>query len=123
VARLGDLERRVMEVLWKEPEREITIRDVVEVLHEYAYTTVATMLYRLVEKGVVQRTNEGRPNRFVPVGDRGSHTAVLMHEVLVVGGDPDSALVHFAETLSPKEAAVLRRTLNRIERQSAKAAK
>jgi predicted transcriptional regulator len=109
-----------MEVLWKEPGRDTTIREVADVLHDYAYTTVATMLYRLVEKGLVQRTSEGRPIRFVAIGDRGSHTAVLMHEALAVGGDPDSALVHFAETLSTTEATVLRRALNRLERQSSK---
>jgi predicted transcriptional regulator len=120
VVRLGEFERRVMDVLWKEPDREITIREVADVFPDYAYTTVATMVYRLAEKGLVQRTTEGRPIRFVTIGDRGSHTAVLMHEALVIAGDPDSALVHFAETLSPSESAVLRRALNRLERLSRK---
>jgi hypothetical protein len=69
VVRLGEFERRGMEVLWKEPDRETTIREVADVFPDYAYTTVATMLYRLADKGLVQRTTGGRPIRFVTIGD------------------------------------------------------
>ena len=46
-ARLGELERKVMDVLWQLPEREWSVRDVVHALPEYAYTTLATILDRL----------------------------------------------------------------------------
>lgn len=120
VARLGDLERRVMEILWEEPDSESSGRDVADALPDYAYTTVATVLDRLVNKGVVRRRMEGRTIRFAPVGTRGTHTAVLMHEALAVDSDATAALVIFAETLTPTEAAVLRRTLNGIERKARK---
>jgi len=38
-----------------------------------------------------------------------------MHEALAVDRDVDAALLRFAETLSPSEAAVLRRALNELE--------
>ena len=55
VARLGELERRVMDILWEQPTRELTVRDVAELLPESAYTTVATVLDRLVHKDLVRR--------------------------------------------------------------------
>ena len=60
VATLGDLERRVMDILWEEPEGERTVRSVADVLPEYAYTTVATVLERLSQKGLVRRRKVGR---------------------------------------------------------------
>ncbi len=110
-ARLGELERRVMDILWEAPSREVTGRDVADVLPEYAYTTVATILDRLAHKGFLHRRLDGRVIRFAAIGTQGAHTAALMHEALAVGRDPDAALVRFAETLSARDAEVLRRAL------------
>ncbi len=72
---------------------------------------MATVLDRLVHKGLVRRRMDGRSIRFAAVGTQGAHTAVLMHEALSHGQDPDAALAHFAGILSPEEAAVLRASL------------
>lgn len=100
-----------MEILWERSDGEVTVRDVADVLSDYAYTTVATVLDRLVHKGMVRRRKDGRTIRFTSIGTPGAHTALLMHEALAVDRDADAALVRFAETLSPSEAAVLRRAL------------
>ncbi len=113
VARLGELERRVMNILWAESGGEVTGRAVADALPANAYTTVATVLDRLVHKGLVRRRVDGRTIRFAAIGSQGAHTAALMHEALTAGHDPDSALVRFAEILSPAEAATLRRSLDR----------
>jgi hypothetical protein len=61
---------------------------------------------------------EGRFIRFTAIGTPGAHTAILMHEALAIGGeDRESALVRFAETLSPSEAAVLARTLRGLKQE------
>ncbi len=112
-----------MDILWKEPDRELTGRDVANVLPDYAYTTVATILDRLVHKGLVRRRMDGRAIQFAAIGTRGAHTAVLMHDALAAGEDPDAALVRFAETLSRSEAAVLRRALNALDRKSVRPAR
>jgi predicted transcriptional regulator len=114
-ARLGELERRVMDILWQEPERELTGRDVADVLSENAYTTVATVLDRLVRKGLVRRRMDGRRIRFSAVGSQGAHAAVLMRQAMAVGHDTDAALVSFARSLSPTEAATLRGALDTVE--------
>jgi predicted transcriptional regulator len=117
-ARLGELERRVMGILWEEPGREMAGRDVAGLLPENAYTTVATVLDRLVHKGLVRRKMEGRFIHFTAIGSPGAHTAMLMHEALAIGGDDrEAALTRFAETLSPAEADVLAQTLRRLEQE------
>ncbi len=116
VARVGELERRVMTILWAHGPGESTGRQVADALPEHAYTTVATVLDRLVHKGLVRRRMDRRTIRFAAVGTQGAHTAVLMHEALSHGQDPGSALAHFAGTLSPEEAAVLRSSLDALER-------
>jgi len=118
VARVGELERRVMTILWDKGDGELTGRQVADVLPGHAYTTVATVLDRLVHKGLVRRRMDGRSIRFAAVGTQGAHTAVLMHEALSNGDDPAAALLHFAEILSPEEADVLRTSLDRLASRS-----
>lgn len=112
VATLGELERRVMDILWEAPGRELTGRDVFNLLPGYAYTTVATVLDRLVHKALISRRLDGRTIRFATTGTQGAHTAGMMHDALVTASDPEAALVSFAETLSRSEAAILRRALD-----------
>jgi predicted transcriptional regulator len=107
-----------MDILWAASDRELTGRDVADLIPENAYTTVATVLDRLVHKGLVHRRMEGRSIRFTAVGTSDAHTAVLMHEVLSASGRADSALAQFAETLSPSQAATLRRALEALDGES-----
>jgi predicted transcriptional regulator len=118
--KISALERRVMDVLWQEPARELTGRDVADALPSYAYTTVTTVLDRLLRKGLVRRRMEGRTIRFTPFGTRGAHTAILMHEALAADDDPVSALVRFAETLSHPQVGVLLRVLKALDCNSVK---
>jgi predicted transcriptional regulator len=115
VSKLGELERRVMEILWKEPNHELTGRYVADAFPESAYTTVATVLDRLVRKGFVRRRMVRGSIRFTAIGTQEAYTAVLMREALSTVDDPESALVRFIETLSTTEAAILRKSLDQRE--------
>ena len=57
--RLGPLEARVVEMLWKRAA-PVSVRDLQAELPGLAYTTVMTTLDRLYKKGVLQRHKEGR---------------------------------------------------------------
>jgi predicted transcriptional regulator len=59
LARLGPLEVRVVEILWKR-RAPVTVRDVQPDLGGLAYTTVMTTLDRLYKKGLLRRHKEGR---------------------------------------------------------------
>ena len=112
VVTLGDLERRVIGVVWDLPDPEPTGREVADALPAHAYTTVATVLDRLVNKGLLSRRMDGRLIRFTPIGVRGAHTAVVMRQALAADSDPGAALVCFANTLSSSEMAVLLEALD-----------
>jgi predicted transcriptional regulator len=108
-----------MEALWDRTARSSgsasTARDVAATLPTHAYTTVLTVLDRLTRKGLVERIRDGRMHHYLPTGSRESYTAELMHEALAATSDRKAALVHFAETVSPDQAAVLRGVLERLE--------
>jgi predicted transcriptional regulator len=122
VARLGDLERAVMEVLWDLPASPpddpapatATARQVADQLaarRPLAYTTVLTVLHRLERKRLVRRLRDGRAHRYAPVASREAYVTQLMVEALGGVSDPGAVLVRFAETVSREEAEVLRRAL------------
>src|SRR6266540_3857190 len=119
VARLGALERAVMETLWDltgpmTGKSDATARQVSYTLgasRSLAYTTVLTVLDRLERKGLVRRLREGRAHRYAPVASREAYAAELMLEALGRASNRDAALVRFVDAVSPEEAEVLRRAL------------
>jgi BlaI family penicillinase repressor len=65
--RLGDLQLRIMKVLWE--RREATVAEVLEALDDpvdLAYTTIATMLRKMEARGLVSHRSEGRSFVYVP---------------------------------------------------------
>jgi predicted transcriptional regulator len=119
MARLGELERKVMDQLWASMEQPRTVREVAEHLPSHAYTTILTVLDRLERKGLVRRQRDGRAHRYTAAASREEYTVSLMHEALVSSADRDAALVRFAETVSPEEAAVLRQALDAFDSRTA----
>ena len=122
MAGLGELERSVMEQLWKS-ETPLTANDVRDRLVDPgtpsrapATTTVLTVLSRLERKGFVARARETRPHRYHALLTRAEHTAELMHEVLASSSDRDAALARFVGGVSAGEADTLRRLLDELVR-------
>ncbi|MBI4261954.1 BlaI/MecI/CopY family transcriptional regulator [Candidatus Uhrbacteria bacterium] len=64
---LGDLEREAMAIAWSK-QTPITIRAVCDVLAKkrVAYTTVMTIMNRLVEKGLLVRDERREPHLYTP---------------------------------------------------------
>lgn len=113
MARLGDLERSVMDVLW-DTEGWLTARDVASRLHherDLAYTTVLTVLERLERKGFVRRQRAARAHRYTCANSREEVVAEAMIEALGAAGDRGSALVRFVGAVTAEEAEILRRAL------------
>ncbi len=118
---MGELEQAVLEALWDLDAEEsgkkapgASGREVHDRLvgRDLAYTTVMTVLDRLVAKDVVARERDGRAFRYAPRRTRAAMTADLMREALeVTGADRDQALVSFVGEASPEDLAALRRAL------------
>lgn len=65
--RLGDLQLRIMKVLWEREEASVAeVHENVQSPKPLAYTTVATMLRKLEERGVVDHRVEGRSYIYRP---------------------------------------------------------
>ncbi len=116
---LGSLERSVMDVLWRATSA-LTVREVQERLEaggsaDLAYTTVMTVLDRLGAKEMVSRERDGRAFRYTAALSREAATAELLNATLDSSGDRTAALLHFARTVDPAEAAALRAALEEIE--------
>ena len=82
---------------------------------ELAYTTWLTVLTRLEKKGLLRRDASGRAHVYTAVASREDHIAVLMQSALGQAADREAALQHFARTVTPAEAAALRRALEGLD--------
>lgn len=110
------LERAVMEAVWD--QGDATGREVMEHVNARgerarAYTTIATTLYRLVEKGDLDRVRRGRADVFRARRERDAwldeRASTAVEELVERYGDV--ALVHFArrvEGLDDERLAALR---------------
>ena len=59
--RLGDLQLRILEVLWKSPDSSVGfVHETLKPERNLAYTTVATMLRKMEARDLVTHREEGR---------------------------------------------------------------
>jgi predicted transcriptional regulator len=112
MAGLGELERKVMDVLWESMGQPLSGRQVADHLPDRAYTTILTILERLRRKKLVERSSAGRTHVFGAHASRESYMADLMVEALGKSQDRDAVLVRFAEVMTPREARILRDALD-----------
>ena len=80
-ARLGTLERQVIEIVWE--GREVTVRDVHERLDgRVAYTTVMTTLDRLFRKGLLGRSKRARAFVYAALASRQELDEIVASDVV-----------------------------------------
>lgn len=79
---LGDLEREVMEAIWRRGE-ETSVREIHSIFEERAaYTTLMTTLDRLHKKGLLERRKEGRAFLYAPRVSREEFTRSVARDVI-----------------------------------------
>ena len=112
---MTELEVAVMDVLWAY-DRGLVGHEVLEGIrmkrHQpLAYTTVMTVLGRLVRKGLVRRQEEGRAHRYWPVCAREQHAAAQLERLLAASGDREATLAEFVQQMRIEDRRELRRAL------------
>lgn len=118
MAKFGELESAVMDLVWSSPE-PLTVRRVMEAMaadRPLAYTTVQTVMDRLARKGQLLRRPEGRANTYLAARTREDHTASVMQEALHGVSDTEAALLHFVELMDEEQEQALRAALARRKR-------
>jgi predicted transcriptional regulator len=117
---LGELQHAIMRVLWQRDEA--TVAEVHEALREergLAPTTIATMLRKMEDKGVVDHRVEGRHFIYRPVISEDEVRTSMVGELLdrLFAGDPAALVSHLVNDhdLEDEEMDRLRALLEAAE--------
>lgn len=112
---MGTLEADILDILWRAdtPVTPAEVRDGLD--GELAYTTITTILTRLVDKGLVQRTRQGRGYTYAATVSEADLTASRMRSALASTTDRVATMNRFVDGLSAREAAALRAALEGLE--------
>ncbi|HQD23339.1 MAG TPA: BlaI/MecI/CopY family transcriptional regulator [Arachnia sp.] len=107
----GELEQRVMELLWAsdEPRSVADVHAVLSAERELAYTTVMTVLDRLAKKGLVDRDLVNRAWQYRAHNTQAEVLAAELGDLLarVPDGVRLDALARLAAMLGPHERAAV----------------
>ena len=119
---LGDLQHAIMAVLWQ--RGEATTAEVHEALRDargLAFTTIATMLRKMEEKGVVAHRANGRQFVYRPTVSEDQVRRSMVGELVgrLFGGDPKALVAHLVSEneIDASELDELRRRLRRRGRE------
>lgn len=114
---LTERELEIMQIFWDHGEQSAQVlRDrLAESGRDLAYTTVATLVRLLHEKGFIRQTFNERPFRFEPIRSFEEVSGNLVNDLLsrVFGGSREKLLVSLVgqKELSQKEKDALRQIL------------
>ena len=113
---LGELQHAIMAVLWS--RGEATTADVHEALRDargLAFTTIATMLRKMEDKGIVAHRASGRQFVYRPTVTEELVRRSMVGELVerLFGGDPKALVAHLVSEheIAPSEPSELRRRL------------
>lgn len=111
----GELELEVLTILWASDValQPAEVRRRTE--GNLAYTSIATVLTRLWEKGLVTRTQVGRAYAYSAAASRDEWDSRRMAAVLDEAPDHHALLAKFVGRLSKKDLAELRRVLDEAD--------
>jgi predicted transcriptional regulator len=113
---VGELEDAILAELFR-AEHPLMGRELVECLPgpARAYTTVMTVLGRLVDKELVERVSDGRCYRYRAAGDPEELVAQAIGRLVSSSSDPGAVLAHFVSGIDdPALLDELRSLLNRV---------
>lgn len=101
-ASLGELEKEVMDILWE--HKNCSARDVLNRLQKersLAYTTVATILQRLFDKGLVKRNDDKSGFIYSPKLSKESYSKNIAQSFLkkFIDSFGDTAIASFADSI------------------------
>ncbi|MFC5591647.1 BlaI/MecI/CopY family transcriptional regulator [Sporosarcina soli] len=122
---LGPLERKVMNIIWE--GSDLSVQDVVEQLNEnqddqkeYAYTTIMTVMSRLVEKGVLKKEKSGRKYLYQAVFQKDEYIKHKSDQAVkgLLNRFGDVAISRFVDTVGsdPEQLNKLKQFIEQLDR-------
>ncbi|HXY42033.1 MAG TPA: BlaI/MecI/CopY family transcriptional regulator [Vicinamibacteria bacterium] len=115
---LGDLQHAIMAVLWERGDATTAeVHDALRGARGLALTTIATMLRKMEEKGVVAHRTNGRQFVYRATVSEDQVRRSMVGELVgrLFGGDPRALVAHLVSEneIDPGELDELRRQLRR----------
>lgn len=102
VKSLGELEREVMEIIWR--DKKASVPDVYQQLRQerkIAYTTVATIFQRLCDKGLLKREKPDKSHCYIfsPKMGKKTYSRNLIRSFInrIINSFGETAIVSFAQ--------------------------
>ena len=100
---LGELESEMMEVIWQSPN-PVRVRNITEILQKkrkIAYTTVMTIMNRLVDKGLLSRKQDGRAYLYKSAESKDKFLTRASRLIIknFISSFGDTAVAHFVNEL------------------------
>ena len=117
---LGELEREVMDVVWKNSS-PITVREVLESIskrRQVAYTTIMTIMTRLADKGLLSRkTNGSKAYTYQAVYSKEKFLTKVSKQIIknFISIFGQAAVAHFAEEIEKIPADKRRKLLKMLK--------
>lgn len=102
--KLGELEFAVLEKLWQSSD-PTSPHEIIDGLpgKQRAYTTIVTILTRLIDKGLVERFPDGRSYLYRASGSPDELTARAIGQLLQSSKNPMAVLNHLVNNVTDKE--------------------
>jgi len=116
---LGELERKIMEIIW-ESSGPVSVSDVARVIskkRKIAYTTVMTIMGRLVEKSILTRKLHGSSYQYLPKVSQEKFIAKSVHNIFTtavstLGQEAVTYFVKEIKKVNPKKRQELLKMLD-----------
>lgn len=116
---LSKLKTEIMEIIW-DAQRPFSVAEVVKVIskkRKIAYTTVMTIMGRLVDKGVLIRKLKGKNYLYQPKVTREKFVARTVHNIFTstistLGQEAVTYFVKEIQKMSPKKRSNLLKMLD-----------
>ena len=120
---LGELESEIMEIVWqsKQPISGRSVTEILQKKRKIAYTTVMTIMNRLVDKGILSRKQQGRAYLYKGAVSKDKFLTRVSRQIIrnFVASFGDAAVAHFVEEVgksSPAKRAELRKLLKEAKK-------
>ncbi len=119
IHRIGDLQLRILRVLWD--RGEASVQEVLDVLAgQHAYTTIATMLRKMEDRGLVRHREQGRKFIYIAAVSSDDVSQGMADRLIdrLFAGSLAGAVSHLLETrdVDPAELDALERLVKQHRR-------
>lgn len=120
---LGELESEIMEFVWHSLN-PVSVRDVTEKLQhkrKIAYTTVMTIMGRLVDKGLLNRKQQGRAYLYKSAVSKDKFLTRISRQIIknFIASFGERAVAHFAEEVN-RLTPIKRKELKKLLKEAQK---